>query len=40
MLEQDNKDMWTIVDEQEKKYGSISTPEIDWGEDVESTDFD
>lgn len=34
------KDFWSVVDEQEKKYGNISTPEISWGEDVESEDFD
>ena len=25
---------WDIVEEQRKKYGSIDTPEIDWGSDV------
>ena len=27
--------LWDIVEEQRKKYGSIDTPEIDWGSDVE-----
>ncbi|KRK80463.1 AbrB/MazE/SpoVT family DNA-binding domain-containing protein [Companilactobacillus nodensis] len=27
-------DLWSVVKEQEKKYGNLSTPEIDWGEDV------
>lgn len=40
MRKEKKKDLWTIVDEQEKKYGSISTPEIDWGEDIEVEDFD
>ncbi|MCT3600381.1 AbrB/MazE/SpoVT family DNA-binding domain-containing protein [Lactobacillus amylovorus] len=26
--------LWDIVEEQRKKYGSIDTPEIDWGLDV------
>ena len=26
--------LWDIVEEQRKKYGSIDTPEIDWGSDV------
>lgn len=26
--------LWDIVEEQCKKYGSIDTPEIDWGSDV------
>ncbi|AEB72545.1 type II toxin-antitoxin system PrlF family antitoxin [Lentilactobacillus buchneri] len=33
-------DFWKMVDEQEKKYGSIVTPEVDWGEDAGSEDFD
>lgn len=33
-------DMWSIAYEQEKKYGSIDTPELDWGPDIESEDFD
>lgn len=28
------KSLWNIVAEQEKKYGSIDTPEIEWGDDV------
>ncbi len=31
---------WRTVDEQEKKYGSVDTPEIDWGPDVGSEEFD
>ncbi|MBD5432511.1 MAG: AbrB/MazE/SpoVT family DNA-binding domain-containing protein [Lactobacillus sp.] len=27
-------DLWQMVKEQEEKYGSIDTPEIEWGEDV------
>ena len=26
--------LWDIVEEQSKKYGSIDSPEIDWGSDV------
>lgn len=26
------QDLWTIVAEQAKKYGSVDTPEIDWGD--------
>lgn len=26
--------LWDIVEEQRKKYGSIDTPEIDWSSDV------
>ena len=33
-------DFWKMVDAQEKKYGRVATPEIDWGEDVGSEDFD
>ncbi|MDE3750570.1 type II toxin-antitoxin system PrlF family antitoxin [Pediococcus pentosaceus] len=32
--------LWRVVDTQEKKYGSVDTPEIDWGTDVESEGFD
>lgn len=32
--------LWSIVAEQEKEYGNLSTPEIDWGEDIEAMDFD
>lgn len=28
------KDLWSIVKKQEKKHGSINTPEINWGKDV------
>ncbi|EHO46166.1 hypothetical protein [Lentilactobacillus kisonensis] len=31
---------WLVVDEQEKKYGSVNTPEVDWDSDVGSEDFD
>lgn len=33
-------DMWIRAYEQEKKYGSIDTPELEWGNDIESEDFD
>lgn len=33
-------DLWQQVDEQEKKFGNLSTTEIDWGKDVESDEFD
>lgn len=33
-------DLWAMVSEQEKEYGNLSTPEIDWGTDIESDDFD
>jgi len=33
-------DFWSMIDEQEKKYGNISTPEVDWGKDIEADDFD
>lgn len=36
----EKSDFWKTVDEQEKKYGSVDTPEVDWGEDVGSEDFD
>ena len=32
-------DLWAMVSEQEKEYGNLSTPEIDWGTDIESDDF-
>lgn len=32
--------MWAKAYAQEKKYGSFDTPEIDWGDDIESEDFD
>ncbi len=28
------KDIWSLAREQAVKYGSIDTPEIDWGSDV------
>lgn len=30
---------WNVVKEQERKYGNVSTPEIDWGADHESEDI-
>lgn len=33
-------DMWTRAYELEKKYGNIDTPELEWGDDIESEDFD
>lgn len=32
--------LWETVIEQEKKYGNLATPEVDWGQDVESEEFD
>ena len=32
--------LWDIVEEQRKKYGSIDTPEIDWGSDVGEESLD
>lgn len=32
-------DMWIKAYQQEQKYGSIDTPEPDWGNDIESEDF-
>lgn len=32
--------IYNVVKKVRKKYGSISTPEIDWGEDIEMEDFD
>ncbi|WP_318530594.1 AbrB/MazE/SpoVT family DNA-binding domain-containing protein [Companilactobacillus hulinensis] len=37
---ENDKNFWRIVAEQEKKYGSVSTPEIDWGQDVGSEVID
>ena len=39
-VKRDEPDFWTTVDQQQKKYGSVDTPEIDWGPDVGSEDFD
>lgn len=33
-------DLWQIVDEQEQKFGNLDTPEIVWGEDAGSEEFD
>lgn len=32
--------MWRKAYQQEKKYGSFDTPEVDWGTDIESEEFD
>ncbi len=32
------RDFWKNFDEHEKKYGSVLTPEIDWGRDIELKD--
>ncbi|KGO32503.1 type II toxin-antitoxin system PrlF family antitoxin (plasmid) [Oenococcus alcoholitolerans] len=40
MVAKSKPDLWQIVDEQEKKFGNLSTTEVDWGKDVESEDFD
>lgn len=29
-----HNNLWDIVAEQEKKYGSVDTPELDWGPDM------
>ncbi|GAA2972679.1 type II toxin-antitoxin system PrlF family antitoxin [Lentilactobacillus parakefiri] len=36
----EESDFWKIVDEQEEKYGKVDTPEVDWGSDVGSEEFD
>lgn len=33
-------DLWQVVKEQEKEFGNLSTTEVNWGDDVESEDFD
>ncbi|HBG91411.1 AbrB family transcriptional regulator [Lactobacillus acetotolerans] len=38
--EETPENMWDIVKAQEKKYGNLSTPEIDWGPDVGSEIID
>lgn len=40
MIVRGKPDLWQLVEEQEKKFGNLSTPEFDWGQDVESEDFD
>ncbi|WEV43858.1 type II toxin-antitoxin system PrlF family antitoxin [Lactobacillus sp. ESL0684] len=35
----DKPNLWDIIDEQEKQYGSIATSEVEWGKDIESEDF-
>lgn len=30
-----SSDLWNTIDNQAKKYGSVDTPEVDWGQDVE-----
>lgn len=32
--------IWKTIDEQQEKYGSVDTPEINWGNDVELDDID
>ena len=39
-LEKPKNNLWDIVDAQEKVYGNIDTPEIDWGQDVEEERID
>lgn len=34
-----NDNLWGVVKEQEAIYGSVDTPEVDWGPDVESEDL-
>lgn len=38
-VENANDNLWDVVKEQEKTYGNVSTPEIDWGQDRESEDL-
>ncbi|MFT8726928.1 MAG: type II toxin-antitoxin system PrlF family antitoxin [Liquorilactobacillus ghanensis] len=33
-------DLWQIINEQEKKFGNLSTTGVDWGKNSESEDFD
>lgn len=40
MIARSQPDLWQIIEEQESKFGNLSTTEIDWGKDVESADFD
>ncbi|AOG30839.1 AbrB family transcriptional regulator (plasmid) [Lactiplantibacillus plantarum] len=40
MIVRSKPDLWQLVDEQEKKFGNLSTTEFDWGKDIESEDFD
>lgn len=40
MITRSQPDLWQIIEEQENKFGNLSTTEIDWGKDVESADFD
>ena len=35
VMEDKEKSLWEIIAEQKKKYGNISTPEVDWGKDIE-----
>ncbi|WP_125713467.1 AbrB/MazE/SpoVT family DNA-binding domain-containing protein [Companilactobacillus kedongensis] len=32
--------LWSIVKDQEKKYGNVSTPEMDWGTDIGNEKID
>lgn len=34
-MEDKEKSLWEIIAEQKKKYGNTSTPEVDWGKDIE-----
>ncbi|HJA27516.1 MAG TPA: type II toxin-antitoxin system PrlF family antitoxin [Candidatus Limosilactobacillus intestinigallinarum] len=34
-----NDNLWGVVKEQKAIYGSVDTPEVDWGPDVESEDL-
>lgn len=36
----DSSAFWLVVNEQEKKYGSVNGPEVDWDSDVGSENFD
>lgn len=38
-VENPNDNLWDVVKEQEKTYGNLSTPELNWGKDQESEDL-
>lgn len=40
VLTKSKPDLWQVVAEQEKQFGNPSTPEIEWGTDLESDEFD
>ena len=40
MIVRSNPSLWELVDEQEKKFGNLSTTAVNWDKDIESEDFD